>query len=34
MQKYDFEVKISTQMYLETQRLLYPSKSSNNGHLG
>lgn len=29
MQKYDFEVKISTQMYLETQRLLYPSKSSS-----
>lgn len=29
MQKYDFEVKIRTQMYLETQGLHYPSKSSS-----
>lgn len=27
MQKHDFEVKISTQMYLETQGLPYPSKN-------
>ena len=33
MQKYGFEMKISTQMYLETQGLHYPSKSSSSVHL-
>lgn len=33
MQKYDFEVKTSTQICIKTQGLHYPSKSSNSGHL-